>query len=441
MSSSLEARIEAALAALHSNAATSTLWVALSGGRDSTCLLLLAARAVQRYPGVTLRAVHVHHGLQPAADTFLATAQHACDRLGVALHVERVTLEARDGLEADARRARYAVFEALLASGDTLWMAHHQADQAETLLYRLMRGSGVRGLAGMPAQRALGAGRLERPLLAATREDIDACLADEAIVWCDDPTNSDDLQDRNYLRHHVMTPLAERWPAAAEQMARSAAHLREADELLQALAEMDLATLGKNPQRLPRAALCELSRPRQRLVLDMAMQRLGLASPPRGRLEALLDQLACAGPDRQVCVVWPGVQARLWRETLFLLSESETNGPDNSSWSLRWDGITPISTPLGVVRDQMQPLAGEHFALILTPRAGGEKLRLHGQRRPLKKLLQEHAVPPWQRDRIMVVWHGEAPAGVLGPLSLAADGWRLTGHADPDGLGRIDQKR
>ncbi|WP_445620876.1 tRNA lysidine(34) synthetase TilS [Kushneria sp. Sum13] len=440
MSLSLEARIEKAMAALHARAATSTLWVALSGGRDSTCLLLLAARAARRYPGLTLRAVHVHHGLQPAADVFVGTAQRACDQLGVVLHVEWVTPESRDGLEADARHARYAVFEALLSPGDTLWMAHHQEDQAETLLYRLMRGSGVRGLAGMPMHRTLGSGRLERPLLAASREDIDACLADEAIAWCDDPTNSDDLQDRNYLRHHVMAPLAKRWPAAAAQMARSADHLREADELLQALADMDLAALGNTPDRLPRALLCHLGRPRQRLVIDVALRQLGLALPPRGRLETLLDQLACAGPDRQVCVVWPGGQARLWRETLFLLSESEQGGSDDS-WSLKWDGTTPISTPLGIVREQMQPLAGGYPALILTPRVGGEKLRLHGRRRPLKKLLQEHAIPPWQRNRIMVVWHDETPAGVLGPLNLAADGWRLTGHAGPDGSGRIDRKR
>ncbi|REC94092.1 tRNA lysidine(34) synthetase TilS [Kushneria indalinina] len=439
MTSSLEARIENAMAALHERSPAATLWVALSGGRDSTCLLLLAARAVRHYPDITLRAVHVHHGLQPAADTFVETARRACRQLGIALHIERVTLETRGGLEADARRARYAVFEALLSPGDTLWMAHHQKDQAETLLYRLMRGSGVRGLAGIPSRRALGEGWLERPLLEAAREEIDACLVETAIPWCDDPTNRDDLQDRNYLRHHVMTPLAGRWPAAAEQMARSAAHLREADELLQELAEMDLAGLGGAVDRLPRAALCELSRARQRLVIDTALQRLGLASPPRGRMETLLDQLARAGMDRQVQVAWPGGQARLWRETLFLLAEDEVTTPE-PAWLLEWDGITPIETPLGTIRDQLQPLAGGHPTLIITSRAGGEKLRLNGQRRPLKKLLQEHAVPPWQRHRIMLVWHGEMPVGVLGPLMLAADDWALGKSVDPDDSGRVDRK-
>ncbi|SPJ34187.1 tRNA lysidine(34) synthetase TilS [Kushneria phyllosphaerae] len=438
MNLSLEARIEKAMAALHARAAASTLWVALSGGRDSTCLLLLAARAARCRPGLTLRAVHVHHGLQPAADVFVGTAQRACDQLGVVLHIEWVTPESRDGLEADARHARYAVFEALLSPGDTLWMAHHKEDQAETLLYRLMRGSGVRGLAGMPARRALGAGWLERPLLDASRCEIDALLADEAIAWCDDPTNSDDLQDRNYLRHHVMPSLTARWPAAAAQMARSAAYLRETDALLQELAQSDLAALGGISDRLPRGPLCALSRPRQRLVVDMALQRLGLTLPPRGRLETLLDQLACAGPDRQACVVWPGGQARLWRETIFLVPESEADIRDDS-WSLKWDGATPISTPLGVIRDQMQLLAGGAPTLILAPRAGGEKLRLRGQRRPLKKLLQEHAIPPWQRDRVMVVWHDSTPVGVLGPLRLAADGWQWTAIANDPGSGRIDR--
>ncbi|WP_086620631.1 tRNA lysidine(34) synthetase TilS [Kushneria konosiri] len=439
MTPSLEARIDHAMAALHTRAATFTLWVALSGGRDSTCLLWLAARTVQRYPGVTLRAVHVHHGLQPAADAFVASAQAACDGLGVALHVERVRIAAREGIEADARRARYAVFEALLAPGDTLWMAHHREDQAETLLYRLMRGSGVRGLAGMPARRALGAGWLERPLLDASRFEIDALLAEEGIPWCDDPTNEEDLQDRNYLRHHVMTPLKARWPGAAEQMARSADYLREADELLKALAEMDLAALGGVPDRLPRAPLCLLSRPRQRLVIDMALRHLALTSPPRGRLETLLDQLARAGQDRLVHVDWPGGQARLWREMLFLLPEDGMAVPE-ASWSLDWDGITPVTTPLGAIRDRLEPLAGAQPALMLATRAGGERLRIDAQRRPLKKLLQEHDIPPWQRDRVVVVWHDEIPVGVLGPLRLAADGWTLKDALGLESSGRLDDE-
>ncbi|WP_457807535.1 tRNA lysidine(34) synthetase TilS [Kushneria sp. EE4] len=437
MTPSLEARIENAMAAMHERSPAATLWVALSGGRDSTCLLLLAARAVRRYPDITLHAIHVHHGLQPAAESFVESARRACKQLGVALRVERVTPEGDDGLEARARRARYAVFEALLAPGDTLWMAHHQNDQAETLLYRLMRGSGVRGLAGMPAHRALGAGRLERPLLQAAREEIDACLVDEPIAWCDDPTNDDDHQDRNYLRHRVMKPLKTRWPAAAEQMARSADHLREVDALLQALAAMDLAALGGSPDRLPRETLCALSRPRQRLVMTTAIEQLGLALPPRGRLETLLDQLARAGMDRQVHIDWPGGQARLWRGILFLMVENDVAAPDHA-WSMTWDGQAPIATPLGVIGDQIRPPAGEKPALTLAPRAGGEKLQVRGQRRTLKKLLQEQAIPPWQRDRIVVVWHDSDPVGVLGPLRLAADGWTL--EARPDDSGRIDDK-
>lgn len=438
MSLSLEARIEHALAALYRRSTSATLWVALSGGRDSSCLLLLTARAVQRYPDIVLRAVHVHHGLQSAADDFVDTARRLCDQLAVPLHVERVIPGARDGLEAEARRARYDVFRMLLEPGDTLWMAHHREDQAETLLYRLMRGSGVRGLAGMPPRRALGAGWLERPLLDASRREIDTFLVAECIPWCDDPTNADDLQDRNYLRHRVMAPLSARWPAAAEQMARSADYLREADELLQALAERDLAALGDVPERLPRAALCALSRARQRLIIHAALTRLGLALPPRGRLETLLDQLAGAGIDRQVRIDWPGGQARLWREMLYLLIDGEEEATQHA-WSLAWNGKAPIDTPLGMIRHQLTPAMGGEAALTLSPRIGGEKLLRHGKRRLLKKLLQEQAVPPWARERVIVVWHGGAPAAVLGPLALAADGWLLEECVDASG--RVDRQR
>ncbi|MFC0336524.1 tRNA(Ile)-lysidine synthase [Kushneria avicenniae] len=440
MSSSLEVRIEHALAVLYQRSAPTTLWVALSGGRDSSCLLLLAARAVQSCPGIVLRAVHVHHGLQSAADDFVDTARRLCDQLAVSLHIERVTPGTRDGLEAEARRARYDVFKALLTPGDILWMAHHREDQAETLLYRMMRGSGVRGLAGMPPRRALGVGWLERPLLDTSRCEIDAFLAAERIPWCDDPTNADDLQDRNYLRHRVMAPLSARWPAAAEQMARSADYLREADELLQALAEKDLAALGDVPERLPRAALCTLSRSRQRLVINAALTRLGLALPPRGRLETLLDQLAGAGTDRQVQIDWPGGQARLWRETLYLLIDSKGVAPQHA-WSLTWNGRAPIDTPLGAIRHQLTPLTGGEAALTLSPRVGGEKLVRYGQRRLLKKLLQAQAIPPWVRENIIVAWHDGAPVAVLGPLALAADGWMLEEKGCPGASGRVDRQR
>ena len=122
-----------------------------------------------------------------------------------------------------------------------------------------------------------------------------------------------------------------------------------------------------------------------------------------------------------------------------MLPEDNRTVPEES-WSLDWDGITPVATPLGDIRDRLEPLAGGQPTLMLATRAGGERLRVDAQRRPLKKLFQEHDIPPWQRDRVVVVWHDEIPVGVLGPLRLAADGWTLKDALDPKRSGRLDDK-
>ncbi|WP_081195719.1 tRNA lysidine(34) synthetase TilS, partial [Halomonas sp. BC1] len=179
------------------------VWVALSGGLDSSLLLTLAARACQRR-GRSLRALHVHHGLQPAAADFEAHCAALCQRLGVPLSVARVSVEPQgEGIEGAARRARYQAFLEHLAPGDTLWLGQHQDDQAETWLLAALRGSGIRGLAGMPWRREWQGRVLLRPWLSVRRDQLREAARQEGLAWCEDPTNQDTCYDRNYLRHAV----------------------------------------------------------------------------------------------------------------------------------------------------------------------------------------------------------------------------------------------
>ncbi|MED5499953.1 MAG: tRNA lysidine(34) synthetase TilS [Pseudomonadota bacterium] len=414
---SLEALIDNALAR---HVPGRVVWVALSGGLDSSLLLSVAAPLAHRR-GVELRAIHVNHGLQAAAGGFETTCRELCDSLEVPLVVVSVeVIPEGQGIEAAAREARYQAFAEHLSPGDRLWLAQHADDQVETFLLAALRGSGVRGLAGMPSLREWRGLRIERPWLSLARSVLMAEAQRRGLEWSEDPTNTDLAFDRNYLRHRVVSPLRERWPGLAKTFGQSAEWLQEADELLAELAAIDLDQAGGDPGRVRLATLAALSTPRRRLLIRHALERLGISAPPAARLIELERQLTMAGADRLPVIRWPGGEARVWRHHLYLMAPLS---PVDPAWQAAWSGDSPLETPWGVYPWDLQPLAGAFTRpLRVGLRQGGERLRLAGRgTRDLKRLLQESGIPPWQRDRLPLVWHGDELVAVLGVLS--AEGW------------------
>lgn len=270
------------------------LWIGLSGGCDSVVLLHAVARS--GYAG-QLSAIHVHHGLSPNADAWAAACADFCDSLGVPLTVRRVAVDpsAGHGLEAAARAARYAVFFDL--AGDGLLLAHHRGDQAETLLFNLLRGTGVHGAAAMPAERYLGHLRLLRPLLGVARSEIEAYALASNLSWVDDESNTDTELARNFLRHDVLPAIGRRFPAAEGALAQAAANFGEAAGLLDELAELDWQHVAIGQQ----ASLKELRTlplPRLKNVLRHRLRLLGWRVPVAARLDEFARQLQTAAPDR-----------------------------------------------------------------------------------------------------------------------------------------------
>ncbi len=311
-----------------------------------------------------------------------------------------------------------------MAPGETLWLAQHRDDQAETFLLAALRGSGVRGLAGMPTVREWQGRCFARPLLAHSRAELEAEAARLGLNWIDDPTNRDEALDRNFLRLRLLPLLQARWPHAAQALASSAAHATEADSLIDDLAAQDLAALGGDAARLPLAGLAGLSPARQRVLVRHACRRLGLPTPPQGRLATLLAQLE-ARPDAQAHVAWAEAEARIWRGGLHLLRRQP---PPRGAWPLAWDGRSPLATPWGKAEATLVPDEGGEACLELRQREGGERLRLAGRgSRELKRLLQEAALPPWARERVVVVWHAAEPVAALalpeGRWLAVAAGW------------------
>ncbi|GKS97842.1 tRNA lysidine(34) synthetase TilS [Acidovorax sp. SUPP3434] len=286
MTQSFDAAMEAFLPAL-------PLAVGLSGGADSTALLLACAG---RWPG-QVHAFHVHHGLQAAADGFERHCADLCQRQGVPLQVARVDARPAPGQspEDTARRMRYEAFSGLAQvtlghdAIKSIALAQHADDQAETLLLALSRGAGVPGLASMPAHWQRDGLDWHRPLLRVAGADVRAWLVARGEAWVEDPTNGDEHYTRNRIRHRLLPAIDAAFPQFRDTFARSAEHAAQASELLQELAEADLSAVGV-PPRL--AALQALSRARQANVLRHWLRSVHGTTPAAAQLAELLDQIA-----------------------------------------------------------------------------------------------------------------------------------------------------
>jgi tRNA(Ile)-lysidine synthase len=279
------------------------LWCGFSGGRDSTVLLhalaqvrtRMAVGLATRSRVLELGAIHVNHGLSAQADAWAAHAQAVCEGLGVPLTVVRVKLRLRagDSVEEEARKARYAAFKAHVPRGAWLALAHHQDDQAETVLIQLLRGAGPAGLAAMAAfQEAHGLG-IWRPFLGTASSLVADYASAQKLQWVEDESNASTRFKRNWLRHDIAPALREQQPALSAALARSAALCAEAQALQEALAAIDLGVVQcpGNAHEMDVSKLLSLGDARARNALRAWFAALGLRAPSAARLAALMGQL------------------------------------------------------------------------------------------------------------------------------------------------------
>ena len=429
----------ARLQTMTSGSAPSRWMVAFSGGIDST-VLLHALNSSREQFAQQLVAVHIDHALHPDSASWESHCQQFADDLGVQYLSRQVTVakDAGSGPEAAARQARYAAFHQLMQSGDCLLSAHHEDDQAETLLLNLMRGSGFAGLAGIGATQKFSSGHLLRPMLGISAAAIAAYAARHNLSWIDDPSNSDTRYDRNFLRKEIMPKLASRWPAVTARLRRSADLAGEGSELLNDLADQDLENIG-NPERLAIPALRDLSLPRQRNVLRRAIRRCGLPPVPATRLYQAVHELIPAREDAQPIVTWPGAELRRYRQHLYVLPELPAaevvdENADGKILSVI-DNTLELGPGMGTLdlhkgeAGGIDPELAAH-GLRLRYRQGGEEIRLAGHEctHKLKKLLQQEGVLPWMRARLPLLYAQDRLVAVA-DLWVAADCVAVAGYA------------
>lgn len=390
------------------------LHVAFSGGLDSTVLLHALVRA-----GFTdLVAVHVHHGLQSVADEWAVHCGSVSAALGVPMRLCRVQVHtAGQGLEAAARAARYAALQAELSPGEVLAAAHHQNDQAETVLLSLLRGSGAAGLAAMAPLRTFGAGWLWRPLLRTPRDMLRAYAELHRLRWIEDEHNRDLRFARSFLRAEIVPRLRQRWPDFAQSFARTASLASESAALLRELADADIAALADPHDRsLPVSALLALSDARRRNLVRAWVLSQGLPVPGHATLRHLESDVLRADRDAAPVLAWPGGEFRRHRDRLFAMQNLP---PVPDDFHAQWDGRSVLALPEGC--GELLPRGpstdagcGSSWTVRLARPADRFRLTHGGRSRTLKNLFQEGGIPTWVRDRTPLLALGARPVWIGG---------------------------
>jgi tRNA(Ile)-lysidine synthase len=409
----LAASVDALLALrpLQPSTNPASLCVALSGGLDSTLLLVALARLLEQRKAAGLRAIHVDHGLHPDSASWAAACREQARACAVPYDELRIVVPRGSGEspEAAAREARYAALATRLAVGEVLLTAHHADDQLETVLLQWLRGGGLQAMAGMAPLRRLGADAWHgRPLLEFRRDDLARWAVEQGLRWQEDPSNLDRRFDRNYLRLEVLPALRQRWPAVATTAGRAAGYARDAIEAEAAGVEHDLPRVlaGAALELLP---LQQLPEARQRAVLRAWLAGLGLPAPSARTLAALRQDMRVAAPDRIPTVRWSGAIVRRYRGRLHATSTLDP-APVAGVWLPRADARYAWSAQSTL---EMLPGVGNGLSrerlparLEVRQRVGGEAFLPTGgaHHRPLRKWLQEHDVLPWRRGSLPLLY-------------------------------------
>jgi tRNA(Ile)-lysidine synthase len=431
--------------------ATQRYLIAFSGGPDSTSLVGALASLRDQGPLPSLVAVHIDHRLHRDSRHWVEHCREVCARLAVPFRGAVVDARPRPGEspEAAAREARYRALRGCMAAEDIVLTAHHADDQAETLLLHLLRGAGPRGLAAMPELARWGPGWLGRPLLSFTRAELLAYARTEGLPTLDDPGNRDLRFDRNFLRRRVLPVMAERWPSAVATLTRAGRQQARSGQLLDELAGLDAAAVLAGDGALALTALRRLPPVRQANLIRFWLRGRHLPVPSEAQLERLLADLLQARADAQPAVRWPGVEVRRYRDRIYAMPPFT---PVDPNLDLAWDLAQPLTLPDGngwLVAEPgpggLAPARCEGQGLRVRYRQGGERCRPAGatMTRPLKKLLQEAAVPPWQRWRWPLLFCADRLVAVAGlwvcePFAAppSAVGMQLRWHHAPP---RADQ--
>lgn len=414
--------------------ASKRIAVALSGGLDSVVLLDTVCKAVQENSSTEsteIWAFHIHHGLQKPADQWLEFCEKLAKKYRVHFDFRLLHFadQAQGNIEARARAERYEALTDLCIEHEIedLLLAHHQNDQAETVLIQLLRGSGVAGLSGMPLHRAnLNDAKsitIWRPLLNQSRVELEVYAKEHKLKWVEDPSNQNTRYRRNAIRKEIIPKLEKIQPGAIANLARSADLLAQSQGLLDRLAKLDGKSIlqGKNLKLAPLLTFAQADKPAANNLLRFWLKFNGLAMPSQERLDSWWKDLFAVKSDSNLEWQHDQVSIYLWRGVL------QVSDRKIGRWVFQ--NIPMRSKLLGLPADWLAE-AQAQGRIEERPRQGAEKIQIKAKtpRKTLKNLFQETDTPPWERQAPLLYVHDQlvAVAGVgLSYPHLTATGRRV----------------
>lgn len=388
--------------------------VGFSGGLDSSLLLHATAAA---FPGSEILAIHCNHQVSPNADDWQEFCKQQAENLGVSFVVEKLGLTG-GFTEEKGREARFKAFAKHMQTehrqiehrqkSSVLLLGHHADDQVETFLFRLFRGTGLKGLTGIDDRRVFTTGEIIRPLLAFSREQLEKIAIGQNLQWIEDDSNQDESFDRNFIRQALLPKIVERWPTAKRQIHNLVSHLRDDLELLNEYADGLIAQSDlkehEDQRSLSLEELKKLELKQQRLALRRLLHLETGIQPNAGDIEEICKQVILSSFDAEPCLVFNGLEIRRFKSRLYLMPVSMDKV--SCEEEIEWDGLAPLYLEgLG----ELSLVSGEPGPFIVRFRQGGERAKPLGRdhSQTLKKLFQEYNIEPWLRPKLPLIYLGD----------------------------------
>ncbi len=369
-----------------------------------------------------IRAIYVNHQLQAVSDDWAVFIDQQCKLLNIPCVIQKVNV-AEGNVENQARTSRYQAYQQHIQAHEVLVLAHHQQDQAETVLLRLFSGAGVQGLSAMKQIDQRDHLTLWRPLLDVSREQICQWVQQAHIPYVDDPTNLDTHYDRAWCRHELWHILQSRFPKMQQAVSRTSYLMQDADEILNEVLAQDLATCG-NEQNIQIDALNQLSKARQRQLLSSWMRGESSYRPAFEMVQRLMDEVIESKKDAQSALHWNGFYYVRFQRVLYRLDKATYLADQydlKSNQQIQFSLNQSVKIESGNFQIESAAM-GLNIALLnqqltLTLRQGGEKIHLYGRvgAWQLKKAIQEAQIFPWTRHTIQILSIDNVMLGVFTP--------------------------
>ena len=394
---------------------TNNIWVAYSGGIDSTVLLELCSRYIKLNPNCKLQAIHINHGLNKNSDYWVRHCINICKSINIPLYVMPIKLDLNkgDSIEALARQARRTIWQALLPDNATLLLAHHAEDQAETILYRLFRGAGPTGLSGIKDSQIFGRGILLRPLLQVAKKDIQNFSEENTLSWITDDSNMDCKFDRNFIRHTIFPLLSKRWPKITDNIIRSGELCNSSMRIInKETKQLLLQCSGKVENTLSIKQLLALEEVKCFAVIRSWLENNNYQMPSYKQIKRIKDEVMLTKIDANPILNLRPYIIRRYRNDLYVLEynrEKIKSIKENIIININFEGNINVNNEYII---EVNKSIGE--GIFLPAHIKEISLCVGYVGKKAKKIFQKYGIPPWDRSKYPLIFYDKQLLGIIG---------------------------